>query len=279
MLKFLLFFIVFILFLAGTLVYKVIKTALQAGKAAYDSISNSHSFEEAYKNFADNLSNSRAARGPRMGNSQLKLLEEVVALMAKVAASDGRVSRAEVEYMSDTIVSMTDSMQAAGVANIVVESIKKRLFAIANSAKRDDKPLSHYTQVLAHTDPELRKRVMLQLISCASIDGLTETKRQLLFQIGANLQFTANLVESFINQVFGSSSEQSQTTHLNPYEVLGCKETDSFDDIKLAYRRLVKQYHPDYMHGQGADDEAVKQATQKIQEINAAYEKVKKMRG
>ncbi|AKX50211.1 DnaJ domain-containing protein [Thiopseudomonas alkaliphila] len=278
MAKFFLFFILFILFLIIRALYRVTRTAIDAGKAAYDSVTNSRNFDEAYQNFAKNLNQSRNSRRQSAKHSQLQLLEEVVALMAKVAASDGRVSRAEVEYMSDTIVSMTDSLRAAGVQPSITEQIKQNLFSLANSAKRDNQPLAYYTRILARTDTELRKRVMLQLISFASIDGMSQNKLQLLVSIGANLGFNSASVQQLIQQVFGNS-QQAEAKTTNPYEVLGCQASDSFDTIKLAYRRLVKKYHPDYMHGQGADDEAVQQATQKIQEINAAYELIKKMRG
>ena len=32
---------------------------------------------------------------------------------------------------------------------------------------------------------------------------------------------------------------------MNPYEVLGLKPGATQDEIKAAYRKLIKQYHPD----------------------------------
>lgn len=54
----------------------------------------------------------------------------------------------------------------------------------------------------------------------------------------------------------------------DPYKVLGVSRDASDDEIKRAYRRLAKQYHPDRNPG---DAEAAK----KMQEINAAYEQIK----
>ena len=54
----------------------------------------------------------------------------------------------------------------------------------------------------------------------------------------------------------------------DPYAVLGVDRNASDDDIKKAYRRLVKQYHPD-LH---PDDAA---AAAKMSEVNAAYEQLK----
>lgn len=51
----------------------------------------------------------------------------------------------------------------------------------------------------------------------------------------------------------------------NPYESLGVSKTASADEIKSAYRRLAKQYHPDANPNN-------KQAEEKFKEINAAYE-------
>ncbi len=54
----------------------------------------------------------------------------------------------------------------------------------------------------------------------------------------------------------------------DPYKVLGVSPTASDDEVKAAYRRLAKKYHPDLNPG----DEA---AAQKMNEINAAYEQIK----
>ena len=54
----------------------------------------------------------------------------------------------------------------------------------------------------------------------------------------------------------------------NPYEVLGLKEGASIEEIKKAYRELVKKYHPDrYMDNPLSD-----LAEEKLREINEAYD-------
>lgn len=272
MLRFVFFIALFLVFTVIRIAWKVARKTLSTGKIAYDSIINSRSFDEAYRNFASGIRNDN-----RLGGSTITLLEEVIALMAKVAASDGKVSRAEIEYMSDTIISIANTMLAAGVSSSVVEQMKKQLFTVANEAKSDAKPLYYYTAVLSNAELEMRKRAMLQILGFATIDGPSEAKMELLYKIGVSLNFTKEVVEGLISEVFGRPEEQG-TSSKNPYEVLGCKATDSFETIKLAYRRLVKKYHPDYMHGLGVNDQAVKNATRKLQEINAAYEEIKKMR-
>ena len=54
----------------------------------------------------------------------------------------------------------------------------------------------------------------------------------------------------------------------DPYKVLGVSPDASDEDIKRAYRRLAKKYHPDLNPGD-------KEAARKMQEVNAAYEQIK----
>ena len=54
----------------------------------------------------------------------------------------------------------------------------------------------------------------------------------------------------------------------DPYKVLGVSPDASDEEIKRAYRRLAKKYHPDLNPGD-------KVAAQKMQEVNAAYEQIK----
>jgi len=54
----------------------------------------------------------------------------------------------------------------------------------------------------------------------------------------------------------------------NPYEVLGLKEGASVEEIKKAYRELVKKYHPDRYRDNPLSD----LAEEKLREINEAYD-------
>ncbi len=54
----------------------------------------------------------------------------------------------------------------------------------------------------------------------------------------------------------------------DPYQVLGVRRGASEDEIRQAYRRLAKQYHPDLNPGDA-------NAARKMNEINAAYDRIK----
>lgn len=56
----------------------------------------------------------------------------------------------------------------------------------------------------------------------------------------------------------------------NPYEVLGVSPTATEEEIKTAYRNLAKKYHPDKYAGTDLAD----LATEKMQEINEAYDTI-----
>lgn len=62
---------------------------------------------------------------------------------------------------------------------------------------------------------------------------------------------------------------------MNPYEVLGVKPGASQEEIKKAYRKLVKQYHPD----QYKDNPLQELAQKKMVEINEAYDMLTKNNG
>lgn len=61
---------------------------------------------------------------------------------------------------------------------------------------------------------------------------------------------------------------------MDPYKVLGVSENASDEEIKKAYRELVKKYHPDKY----VDNPLSDLAAEKIKEINMAYDMITKQR-
>lgn len=62
---------------------------------------------------------------------------------------------------------------------------------------------------------------------------------------------------------------------MNPYQVLGVSPNATDEEIKKAYRQLVKKYHPDRYAG---DPRAQEAASEKLKQINEAYDLIGKMR-
>jgi DnaJ like chaperone protein len=65
----------------------------------------------------------------------------------------------------------------------------------------------------------------------------------------------------------------------DPYTILGVNRDMGNDEIRNAWRKLVRDNHPDRLIAQGLPEEFVTLANQKLATINAAYDKVAKERG
>ena len=61
----------------------------------------------------------------------------------------------------------------------------------------------------------------------------------------------------------------------DPYEVLGISQSATDVEVKNAYRRLARKYHPDNF---ASEPEKAKEAEEKMKEINEAYDAIEKRR-
>ena len=63
------------------------------------------------------------------------------------------------------------------------------------------------------------------------------------------------------------------------YEVLGVGKSADGKEVKKAYRRLAREYHPDVITSKGLPEDFMTFATEKLQKVNEAYDRIKKERG
>jgi DnaJ like chaperone protein len=63
------------------------------------------------------------------------------------------------------------------------------------------------------------------------------------------------------------------------YQTLGVASTATDAEIKTAYRRLMKENHPDKLVARGLPENMIRLAQEKVQQINVAYDAIKSARG
>ncbi len=127
---------------------------------------------------------------------------------------------------------------------------------------------------------------MSNLVRLAATDGLMTEKEELFIlniakqlKIGKRAYNSILERHSFITEAEwkrkSSAPKMKFTSSSRAYKVLGISNNASFEEIKKAYRDLVKIHHPDKIRSK-----ALKQsAKQQFQVIQEAYETIKKEKG
>ena len=77
---------------------------------------------------------------------------------------------------------------------------------------------------------------------------------------------------------FGGGQAKSATALEDAYKALGVTKDSSDAEIKRAYRKLMSQYHPDKLMGQGVPEDMIAMATEQAKEIQLAHDLIKKSR-
>jgi DnaJ like chaperone protein len=128
-----------------------------------------------------------------------------------------------------------------------------------------------------------RAFVQIQLQSAIGAGNVGADKRQALWRVANALGVSrAELaqLESLVRAHEQRSARRSDAEALDQaYRVLGVTPQASNDAVKMAYRRLMNQHHPDKLVARGLPKSMVGVAEQKTHEVRTAYERIKTQRG
>lgn len=186
----------------------------------------------------------------------------VIVLGAKMAKADGRVTRDEVAAFKEVFHVPPDELKNVG-----------RLF---NQARKDASGFEPYARQIGRMfqdNPAVLEELLDGLFHIARADGrVTEQELAYLERIAAIFGFNAVDWDRIRAGNLGPEAG-------DPFEILGMSRSASDDEIKAGYRRLVRENHPDRLVAQGMPSEFVELANEKLATINAAYDRIRELRG
>ncbi len=180
-------------------------------------------------------------------------------LAAVVIKADGKILQKELDYVRNYFVEIYGKERS--------NNAFKLFKGIINDSSLSTKEVC--VQIRNHTTPASRNQLIHFLFSIANADGNIADAEIKVIQTIANYLYVDKAGFESIKAMFYSCAESA-------YQILGIDKNDSNDDVKKAYRRLVKKHHPDKINHLG--NEHLKGAKEKFQRIQEAYEIIKKER-
>lgn len=207
---------------------------------------------------------------------QSVFLATVFTLMGKIAKADGRISQDEIAHVEEFIKKLGMS----------AEHRQQAIALFKQGAAPDfeyEPKLREFMAVCGHTH-SLRQMLLVYLIVMALSDGrIDATEERLLVDIARHLGYDQaafrHMLDMVLNQShFAGGQAPSATALDDAYKALGVSKESSDQEVKRAYRKLMSQYHPDKLMGQGVPEDMIAVATEQAQEVQVAYDLITKSR-
>jgi DnaJ like chaperone protein len=209
----------------------------------------------------------------------------VFQLMGHLAKADGRVSEAEIAHTEQLMsrMSLRSDHRVRAIA-LFKEGVNGQVEIVQIVAEFREVCGNH---------PALAQQLLNYLLSLSLADGaISADEEALLRQIAKGLGISTLVFDQILRMIraqthFGGGQGHYQRhEHKTPsrdelslaYDALGVREEDSDAVIKKAYRKLMSENHPDKLTGEGMPEDMIKLATERTQEIQTAYDLIKKYR-
>ncbi len=219
-----------------------------------------------------------------LGQAQMTFFVATFSMLGKMANADGNISETERRtvkfFMSqDLRLSVQD------------QDFALRIFDTAAVSSESFEKFAEQFYLSFYRDPQMIEMMMDILVRVAMADGvLSDQENRFIAQAAMCMRYPAGNVE-YLKTKYGYQQRSQQSSYDSgasgrydagslaaAYSVLGCSASDSDDVIKAKYKKLIKEYHPDVIASKGLPEEFMKFATEKFDQIQKAYEAIKKVR-
>ncbi|NAZ96407.1 co-chaperone DjlA [Vibrio toranzoniae] len=253
-----------------------------------------HQFDKARRLNQSGFNSSGFGRGPSQVERQNEFFKAAFAVMGHVAKAKGQVTPEEIQLAS----TMMERMNLHGEQRKAAQDAFR-------DGKESDFPLNDVLERVKISSGgrfDLLQFFLELQISAAFADGsLHPSERQVLHKIAQGLGFSSEQLDRRLQmqeaafrfqqqggnfggqQGHGQSSGWQQASQQNQladaFKVLDVSEDADGKEVKKAYRKLMNEHHPDKLMAKGLPPEMMNVAKEKSQEIQNAYDLIKKVKG
>ncbi len=183
----------------------------------------------------------------------------LLVLSAAVMKADGNVKRSELDYVKRFFLQNFGQERAENYVKMLREILEKEynLYEISQ-------------QVGRYMDYSSRLQLLHYLFGIADADGRVSPEELSVINTISDYMGITNSDFQSVKAMFIKETDSA-------YKILGVDANATDEEVKKAYREMAKKNHPDLVSNLG--EEVREAAEKKFQEINAAYESIKKQRG
>ena len=212
------------------------------------------------------------------GGTRRVFFRALFSTLGHLNKADGRVTQAEIKEAEALMQRLQLKPEERKYAIRYFEQGKESDFRLQQSLR----------EFVQHTmiRHDLRQMFVEILLDGASADGkISQAEQTVLARVAATLHIPAELYAAMLNarRAGGGYRQQPSPNNRLPiqqaYATLGIGKSVSDAEVKKAYRKLVKQYHPDKLVSRGLPEEMMEKAKTRVREINSAYDQIKQSRG
>ncbi|AXY02001.1 co-chaperone DjlA [Vibrio alfacsensis] len=252
-----------------------------------------HQFDKARRLSQAGFSTGGFGKGPSQAQRQEEFFKAAFAVMGHVAKAKGQVTKEEIQLAS----AMMERMNLHGEQRRAAQDAFRE-------GKESDFPLDDVlmrVKISSSGRFDLLQFFLELQISAAFADGAVHpSERNVLHKIARGLGFSSEQLErrlhmqeaAFRFQSQGGfhgqqgqyqSSDWQQASQADKladaYEILDVSSDADSKTVKRAYRKLMNEHHPDKLMAKGLPPEMMNVAKEKSQEIQNAYDLIKKVKG
>ncbi len=199
-----------------------------------------------------------------MERMQATYFVSLFTLLGKIAKADGIIQKEE----GRALLAFLDEMRLQGK----LRQFAINLFNHAKESQYSVQELAQQFRAVSGQNRDLRRSMVDMLYRLAMSDGKLHPKEEEIISIVVIILGIGDNDVEHIRKKYGADANKS-------YHILEVSPNASNDEVRSSYRRLAKEYHPDYALARGMPDEFITFANQRFREVQEAWDAVRKERG